>query len=267
MPTASDFSYQIGRFTGSSANIVMQGTEADWNAHYQLRAGLVEPDPPSWAMQAGSHMESLILDWYAGQIGHPITRRGEVVFHPELKDVCCKLDGFCAPLDAVIEAKFLAPHRQREEINRAYYAQTTLQRLCTSASRAFLVVAQGTSEPIDFEHEHDPAYTAELLRRKDIFLNCLRTLSPPYPMLLPPVVPREKWRTLDVVAEPTNWSAELFMYLNEYDATSAAAASHEAMGKAARDLVPDDVGKVFAGEFQITRNRKGNLAITRRAAA
>ena len=38
------------------------------------------------------------------------------------------------------------------------------------------------------------------------------------------------------------------------------------MGKAARDLVPDDVGKVFAGGFQITRNRKGILAITRRAA-
>ncbi|MEH2565362.1 hypothetical protein [Bradyrhizobium sp. AZCC 2289] len=68
------------------------------------------------------------------------------------------------------------------------------------------------------------------------------------------------------LAEPTNWSGELLLYLQEYDSTAAAALTHDEMGKAARDLVPDDVGKVFAGAFQITRNRRGNLAITRRAA-
>ena len=73
-------------------------------------------------------------------------------------------------------------------------------------------------------------------------------------------------RTLDIIAEPTNWSGELLLYLQEYDSTAAAAQTHDEVGKAARDLVPDDVGKVFAGVFQITRNRKGHLAITRRAA-
>ena len=261
----SEFEYQIGRFTGTSATVVMDGTDADWNYHWQLRSGQIEPEPPNWAMRAGAHMESLILDWYEEQIGHPITRRGEVVFHPDVADVCCKLDGYCAALDLIIEVKFLSPAYRREEFLPRYYPQIMLQRLCTGASKAALLVAQGTSEPVDFEHDFNADYAAELMKRADIFLKCLRTLTPPYPM--PPAPPPpEKWRTLDIITNPTNWSGELLLYLSEFDETAEAATSHDEAGKAARALVPDDVGKVFAGVFQITRNRKGVLSITRRAA-
>lgn len=262
----SEFDYHLGRFTGTSANIVMNGSEADWTKHYLQRSGQLEPEPPNWAMRAGSHMESLILDWYQEQLGHPITRRGEVVYHPDNSNICVKLDGYCEPLDLITEAKFLSPHWRREDFNPAYFPQTTLQRLCTGASRVALVVAQGTSEPLDFEHEAPPPeYIAELMNRAGIFLRCLETLTPPYP--IPPAPPPpEKWRTIDIIAEPTNWSPSLLAALVEYDETDEAAKAHDAWGKLARELVPDDVGKVFAGEFQITRNRKGNLAITRRAA-
>lgn len=262
---SSDFDYQIGSFTGTSANVVMNGSEADWNQHYLVRSGQVAPEAPNWAMRAGSHMEQLILDWYQDKIGHPITRRGEVVYHPEVADVCVKLDGYCAALDLITETKFLSPHRHKDEFNPAYYPQTTLQRLCTGASRVVLLVAQGTAEPIDFDHEHHPDYAAELMQRAGIFLHCLRTLTPPYPMQ-PAPPPPEKWRTLDIIANPTNWSRELMMFLAEYDDTAEAAEQHLAAGQAARELVPDDVGKVFAGAFQITRNRKGVLSIKRRAA-
>jgi hypothetical protein len=262
---SSEFEYQIGRFTGSSANVVMRGSEADWLKHYRIRTGIDAPEPSNWAMRAGSHMEPLILDWFAEKTGHPITRRGEVVFHPEIADVCVKLDGYCTALDAIIEVKFLSPQRHRDEFLPAYYPQTMLQRLCTKASKVVLLVAQGTNEPIDFEMEHDPDYAAELLKRADIFLACLRNLTPPYPM--PPAPPPEKWRTVDLATEQPNWSGELMLFLQEYDDTAEAADQHVAAGHAARELVPDDVGKVFAGIFQITRNRKGVLAITRRAAA
>lgn len=261
MPASSEFAYQGGRFTGTSANVVMNGGEAEWNRHYLIRSGQIEPDPPTWAMRAGSHMESLILDWFEEQSAHPITRRGEVVFHPDIADVCCKLDGYCAALDAIIEVKFLSPHWQREDFNRAYFAQTTLQRICTGAEKAILLVAQGTAAPIDFEHDHDPEYAAELLRRAAIFLGCLRSLTPPYPM--PPAPPpREKWRTIDIIAEPTNWASELLLYLQSYADTAAAAALHDEMGRAARALVPDDIAKCHAGDFVISRNRRGVLSIT-----
>jgi hypothetical protein len=261
---SSEFDYQIGRFTGTSANVVMNGSEAEWNQHYLIRTAQIPSEPQNWAMRAGAHMEQLILDWLEEQ-SSPITRRGEVVYHKLVSDICVKLDGYRAADDAIIEVKFLSPHTRREEFVPRYYPQTMLQRLCTGASKAVLVVAQGTNEPLDFEHEFDADYAAELMRRADIFLTCLRALTPPYP--IPPAPPPpEKWRTLDIIAEPTNWSPELLLYLQEYDATATHAALHDEMGKAARNLVPDDVGKVFAGGFQITRNRKGTLAITRRAA-
>ncbi|TYL87390.1 YqaJ viral recombinase family protein [Bradyrhizobium cytisi] len=261
----SEFDYQLGKFTGTSANVVMNGGEEEWVQHYLVRSGQIAPEPTNWAMQAGSHMEPLILDWYQDKLGLPITRRGEVVAHPLVADVCAKLDGYIAALDQIIEVKFLSPHRSREEFIPCYYPQTMLQRLCTGASRAALLVAQGTSEPLDFEHPFDGDYATELMKRADIFLNCLRSLTPPYP--IPPAPPPpEKWRTVDVVSNPTNWSSELLLFLQSFDDTATAAALHAEMGKAARDLIPDDVGKVFAGAFQITRNRRGNLAITRRAA-
>src|ERR1700750_1715252 len=101
------FEYQIGRFTGTTANLVMNVTSAaEWNHHFLLRTAQIEPDPPNWAMQAGSHMEPLMLDWFEQKLGHPITRRGEVVFHSQGENVCCKRDGYCAAIDAMLECKF-----------------------------------------------------------------------------------------------------------------------------------------------------------------
>jgi hypothetical protein len=206
----SEFEYQLGKFTGTSANVVMNGGEEEWIRHYLLRSGQIEPEPPNYAMRAGSHMEPLILDWYQEKLGLPITRRGEVVDHPHLGDVCVKLDGYIAALDQIVEVKFLSPQRSREEFVPAYYPQTMLQRLCTGASRAMLLVAQGTNEPLDFEHPFSDDYAGELLKRADIFLNCLRSLTPPYP--IPPAPPPpEKWRTIDIIDQPTNWSGELLL--------------------------------------------------------
>ena len=82
-----------------------------------------------------------------------------------------------------------------------------LQRICTGASNAILLVAQGAAD-IDFDLEYDADYAAELMRRAVLFLNCLRTLTPPFPM--PPAPPPARCRrTIDVDAEPTNWSRRI----------------------------------------------------------
>jgi hypothetical protein len=90
----------------------------------------------------------------------------------------------------------------------------------------------------------------------------MRTLTPPVPE--PPIIPRARWRTIDVLREPTNWSGQLLDHLTDYGETSEAATLHQAAGEAARALIPDDVGKCLAGVWQINRNKKGVLAITRR---
>jgi hypothetical protein len=68
--------------------------------------------------------------------------------------------------------------------------------------------------------------------------------------------PPERWRTIDIALEQPNWGPELMVNLGAYDETKAAVAINEAAGKAARELVPADVGKVIAGEFVLSRNNR-----------
>ena len=256
------FEYQLGKFTGSCATAVMWHKPEQLNHFALVKFGELQPDPPTWGMHAGRHMEPLIADWIERKTS-PITRRGEVVDHPSIPDICVKLDGYRAADDTVLEFKFLAPIRRAEDdFLPYYYPQVLLQKLCTGASHFSLVVAQGTSDPVEYALEFEQGYTDELLRRADAFLQCLRTLTTPYP--LPPVYPPEKWRTVDVFKEPTNWSGALLDHLGDYAETAEAAKAHDTAGAAARALVPDDVGRVIAGGWQIARNRKGVLSITRR---
>jgi hypothetical protein len=263
MLTEQEELYRVGKFTGSLANAVMNArSEAELLKVWRIKVGLDPPEPETWAMRIGAYVESLILDWLSEQTS-PITRRGEIVDHELVSDICVKLDGFRPADDAVVEVKFLAPWRNREEFLPAYYAQCVLQMLCTGARNGVLVVAQGTSEPVEHEIAFDEAYAQELMRRAEAFLQSMRTLTPPVPE--PPIIPREKWRSIDVMRNPTNWSAQLLDHLTEYGETAAAADLHQASGAAARALIPDDVGKCSAGVWQINRNKKGVLAITRRA--
>ena len=179
--SAADENYRIGKFTGSLANVVMTATtEAALNKAWREKVGLDPPPAETWAMRAGSHMESLILNERELQTGHKITRRGEIVDHPTIPDVCVKLDGYREADDAIIEVKFIAPWRNREEFIPAYAAQVHLQMICVGTRNGVLVVGQGTSDPIEHEIVFDQAYADELLRRAQAFLVCMRTLKPPF---------------------------------------------------------------------------------------
>jgi hypothetical protein len=259
----SEETYRVGKFTGSLANAVMTArSEAELTQIWRQKVGIDPPIEETYAMRAGSHMEPFILNEVESVTGQKITRRGEIVDHPTNKDICVKLDGYRAADDAIIECKFLGAWRTREDFYPAYYAQCILQMLCTEARNGVLVVAQGTSDPVEHEIAFDQAYADELMRRAEAFIRCMKTLTPPYPE--PPIVPRDKWRTLDLDREPTNWSAELANHLDHLAATADAASMHDLAGTAARALIPDDVGKVLIGPWQITRDKRGVLSIRAR---
>jgi predicted phage-related endonuclease len=258
--TQAEQTYRIGKFTGSLANAVMNArSEAELVKIWREKVGLDPPQPETYAMRAGSHMEPFILDELQQRTGQAITRRGEIVDHPSIADICVKLDGFRATDDCVVECKFLGPWRTRDEFIPAYYAQCILQMLCTGARNAILLVGQGTSEPIEHEIVYDQAYADELIRRALAFIQCMKTLTPPYPE--PPIVPPSKWRTLDLDVEPTNWTPELLQHLSHHAATAEAADFHNLAGAAARALIPDDVGKVLIAQWQLTRDKRGTLSI------
>jgi hypothetical protein len=261
--SAAEESYRVGKFTGSLANAVMNArSEAELVKVWRQKVGIDPPIVENYAMRAGTHMEPFILDELERRSGNKVVRRGEIVDHPTVPDICVKLDGYRATDDAVIECKFLGAWRSRDEFLPCYYPQCILQMLCTGSRNGVLLVAQGTSEPVEHEIVFDQEYADELMRRAAAFILCMKTLTPPYPE--PPIIPREKWRTLDLDAEPTNWTPELLTHLNHYAATAEAASHHDMAGSAARGLVPDDVGKLLVGSWQITRDKRGSLSIRTR---
>jgi predicted phage-related endonuclease len=261
--SAADEDYRIGKVTGSLVNILMNTTsEAVLNKVWREKVGLDPPPVETYAMRAGSHMESLILDEIELRTGHKIERRGEIVDHPTEENACTKLDGEIIATKTVYEAKFLAPWRTKEEFIPAYAAQVHLQMMCVGTRNGILVVGQGTSDPVEHEILFDDDYAAELMRRAEVFLHCMRTMTPPFPM--PPIIPKEKWRTVNLDETETNWGAELKLHLDHYAASAEIAQLHDMAGSAARKLVPDDVGTVLVGQWRIQRDRRGTLSIRTR---
>jgi hypothetical protein len=271
--------YRRDKFTGSLAPKVMTLTDpAELNHLARVKAGLEPPDPENYQMRAGTHMEPFIKREFELQCGRLITRCGEIVDHPTIPNICVKLDGVrvdpapsqtiastACPLPfTVIEIKFLSPWARRDEFFPFYYWQVLLQMLCTGASRGALVVAQGTSPPVEHEVLYDETCAKALLERAAAFMLCVKTGIPPCP--LPAPVPPDRMRAIDILKEPTNWSDELLSYLTQYTATKKFAEVHDEAGKAARALIPDDVNKVHAGRWQLARDKRGAIRITHKDA-
>lgn len=253
------------KITASMLPILMHGGADKLQRLYCEEIGEIEREPPTYAMQLGSHVESFTLDYRQQKTGHAITRRGEVVDHPTIPEFCCTLDGYRAHDDAVIENKFLSAFWHKEEFVPHYYPQALAQMRCVGAERGILLVAQGTGEPVEYEITPDADYEREMWVRVAAFRLCLRTFTPPVPV--PRVVPPEMWRTVDLSREPMpNWGHIMLPTLKLYEDTREAAEIHEQAGKDARALVPDDVSIVLAGEHRLSRNRRGVVSITRSTA-
>jgi hypothetical protein len=211
-------------------------------------------------MRAGTHMEPFLRRELERECGHPISRVGEIVDHPTNSTFRVKLDGYRAFDDAVVEFKFLSPHFRREQFFPFYYWQVLLQMLCTGASRGVLCVGQGTSPPVEHEVAYDEACAEALIERGTAFMLCVATGADPCPM--PPIIVPDKMRVVDLTKEKTNWSDELLSLLSLYHATAKYADAHDEAGAAARKLIPDDVNRVFAGRYWVSRDKRGRVSIT-----
>lgn len=264
MLSAQALAHRQGKVTATVArNLANAQTDAEMLLIYDRFIGAADPEPENYAMRAGTAMEPVIINEYELQIKEPVTRRQEFVNHPNIKDFGCTLDGWRDSERAVVEAKFCSPFMGRDDIFRFYYPQVSFQMLCTRASAGYLVVGQGTSEPYEIECIRDATYEEELLSRCAAFLLSVRTMSPPWARPMP--IPPERWRTVDIAIDQPNWGPELLVNLMQYDETKAAVEINEAAGKAARALVPEGVGKVIAGDFVLSRNKRGVISIRRAA--
>jgi len=250
------------KVTASMMPIIMNGDAEQLMRLYRETIGEIEREPSNYAMQIGAHIEAFLLDYWEKYTGQPITQRGVVADHPNIKGIACTLDGWRAYDDAVIETKFLSPFRRKEEFFNYYYPQLLMQMRIVRAKRGILLVAQGTNDPIDIEIAPEPdAYEAEMWERAKAFLLCMQTLTPP--IALPPKVPPEQWRAVDVEKDMPNWGPAIIAELQLLEDTREASDLHERAGKGARTLVPADVSTVYAPAHTLRRDKRGVISIRR----
>jgi hypothetical protein len=255
---------RIGCVTGSIMYAVAgKATEQETNEVFLRCIGELPPSESTYAMRLGSELEPFMIHEFEATAGVTIVRRQEEVPLAEYpRDVFVTIDGMIGD-SIVTEFKFLSPHMPKEQIFYRYYDQVALQMMCTGAIEGKLIVGQGTNELFEIECLRDPPYESELLTRIRAWLLCVKTFTPPCPLPMP-MPPPERWRKIDLAVDTPNWGGELLDHLNTYGATAQSATTYDAAGKAARALVPDDVGLVLAPGWKIARNKKGILAITAR---
>src|SRR3954470_12599260 len=208
------------KITASMLPILMHGDEAALLKLYREEIGESERET-NYAMELGSVFEPFILDYQQRKTGHAITRRGEVVDLESAGGLnfCCTLDGYREHDDAVVESKFLAPWRHREEFVAYYYPQVLGQIRCVEATRGILLVGQGTAEPVEYEiaPRIDDViaadYEREMWARVRAFQHCMRTFTPPVEWKR--VVTPEVWRTVDLrKGEIPNWGQPMLELLD-----------------------------------------------------
>jgi predicted phage-related endonuclease len=96
MLTKEQIDKRRGRMTASRVSALMTGDKEKIMRLYREMIGEeVEEDLSNvWPVQLGSATEQLNLDWFQKKNGLLVTRRGEVVVHPQHDWAAATLDGW-----------------------------------------------------------------------------------------------------------------------------------------------------------------------------
>lgn len=262
--TAEQQRLREGRLTASAVGPLMTG-EADKLLNlWRLMVG--DPDFEDrdwdrfWPARLGSASEALSLEWYGYTTGRPVARCGEVVIHPVHDWAAATLDGFDDGLVGPVEAKHVGGFEPRDRIVARYLPQVTWQMDVTGTKRAALSIIEGAKEPVIELVEWDAAYSAELWRRADAFMECVRSLTAPV-AIEPVAAPVAAVIEYDFTGR-NEWAAHAGAWIDNRTAAKAFAASEKGL----KGLVPADAAKCTGHGIAITRDRAGRLSIKEHAA-
>src|SRR5580765_4094470 len=248
-----------GRLTGSRVACLMTGDAAKiMNLYLEMTddpAFVPEDLSDVWAVQLGVATEQLNCDWFERKNRMPVTRRGEVVVHPQHDWAACTLDGWIDALRCPIESKHVGGREPLEIVVDRYQPQLQWECEVTGAKQCALSVIMGASEPVVEFIERDADYAAEMVRRGRQFMDCVaRRVEPVTLPAVPPPVDASKIYSMDGSNE---WASAAVTWLT----TKAAARDCADAEKYLKSLVPADGKKCTGYGVTVTRDRAGRLSL------
>jgi hypothetical protein len=258
--TAEQQQLRRGKLTASRVAVLMR---SDVEGIYRLWLEMTDQAEPEnldhiWAVQLGAATEQLNLDWYEEKNAHIITRRGDVVTHPDYEWAACTLDGWINAAECPIETKHTGGREPLEVIIERYWPQMGWQMFITGAKQCALSVIMGASEPIVKFIERDQAaeeYIQEMLARGQQFMASVEQRIPPVD--LPPVAaPIVATKTYDLSADNI-WVSNAIEWIE----TKPYSDRCKDAEKTLKSRVPEDAVKTFGAGVRITRDSAGRLSL------
>jgi predicted phage-related endonuclease len=260
MLTETQRKLRDGKLTGSKVGVLMTGDKAKIVALWRELCGdptfVEESLDDVWAVQLGSCTEALNLDWYTKIKGKQVTRRGEVVQHPDYPWAAATLDGYDAALPGPIEAKHTNGFTKHDEILQRYMPQFHWAMECTKTKFCVASIIEGARQPSVDIIEYDEAYAKELMSRALKFMEHVWALTEPVIM--------------DAVTAPQiSRLRDYDMSTNNVWVNAAASWLEHRLGKKAFDeaekqlkgTVPDDARTCAGGGVVVQRDRALRLSV------
>lgn len=259
MLTQEQIEKRDGKLTASAISCLMTGDKERILELWKLLVGDPSYVPPNfadnWPVQFGSATEAINLEWFAKKHG-TISRVGEVVVHQN-GYFACTLDAWSDEYDCPIECKTVGGFEKLSVVIERYQPQIQFQAALTGADKVAFSVIEGGREPKVEFIPRDQSYIAELWKRGEDFMECVKTLCPPV--------------ILDAVAEPTPMNALIEYDYSTNNAFVSAAADwlqnklnakkFEEAANTIKELVPKDAAKVIGGNIVVLRDRASRLKI------
>lgn len=261
---------RVSRVTASMAPWLMAGRK-DIIQNYFLR-GIGDPRyvddgfSDSWAARYGRLVEPLALDYHQEKTGCQLVDRQKQFFHSTRDYVSATLDARKLPDNIVVDVKAsIDPTKSVDDIVAFYTPQLIVQEECAEARGSALLVVHRGNAPIECPRPRIPAdYRAAIWHAIDEFNRCLETLTPPFALQFPRIVPPERWVSIDLDQSEPNWAEEMRELLADWDSTEDAARAHAQVKEDIKALLPEDCGKLTSGKLIILRSRNNAVTIKHR---
>jgi hypothetical protein len=249
-----------GKLTASRVACLMTGDKAKIIQVWRELCGdptVVEENLDDvWEVQLGSTTEQLNLDWYQRTHDRILTRRGEVVQHPDYSWAAATLDGFDLVLPGPVETKHVNGFEKFENVVQRYMPQTHWQMECTNTKHCALSVIQGARRPTIEIIDYDKAYADELMARALRFMEHVWNYTEP--VMMDPVEVKRITRTKDYVMTGSNaWSSAAAQWLQH----NSAAKLFDDAETALKSLVPDDAATCTGYGVVVTRDKANRIRV------
>lgn len=260
MLTAEQLKLREDKVTASFIPQLMAGKEEEIAREWQRLTGhpdYVEKDLSDvWPPMFGAYVEPFALDWHQKKTGQALTRRQEWVVNPERDYVGCTIDAWREVDQWILDCKCPLKWTKLENVLSYYPGQLVVQRDCTSARGASLLIVHGGDEPEEHEIVWEADYEREVWSRIDWLWGRVMSLQPPcaLPAVKAPII--NAARVVDMNGN-NSWADFAASWLRNHQQMKA----WKVADKGLKDLMEDDVSRAFGHGIVANRAKTGAVTI------